>query len=97
METSGGVGDELWVDRLSVWRRRSRRRSTDMVAERTEKVGSIGFSRRKAETSSPGPMGEEGGGVENVQRYMGRRDLGDSIWINRAGRGIIESGGGGMS
>ena len=77
VETSGGVGDELWVDRLSVWRRRSRRRSTDMVAERTEKEGSIVSNLRKVETSSPGPMGEDGGGVENVQWYIGRRDLGD--------------------
>lgn len=49
----------------------------DIMAERTEKEGSIGSSRREVETSSPGPIGEEGGGVENVQWYIGRRDLGD--------------------
>ena len=89
VETSGGVGDKLCEERLSAGRRRSRRRSIDMVAERREKDGSIGSSRRKAETSSPGPIGEEGGGVENVQWYIGRRDLGDCIGIDRGGeRGI---------
>jgi len=89
VETSGGVGDGVWVDMLSAGRRRSRRRSIDMVAERIEKEGSIGWSRRKVETRSPGPMGEEGGGVENVQWYIGRRDLGD--WTgNGAGGGGIE-------
>ena len=89
VETSGGVGDGVWVGRLSAGRRRSRRRSIDMVAERMEKEGSIGWSRRKVETRSPGPMGAEGGGVENVQRYIGRRDLGDCIG-NDGGGGEVE-------
>jgi len=57
-----------------------------MVAERIEKEGSIGWSRRKVETRSPGPMGEEGVGVESVQWYIGRRDLGDWIGIGTGGR-----------
>ena len=42
VETSGGVGGGVWVEKLSVGRRRTRRRSIDMVAERMEKEGSIG-------------------------------------------------------
>lgn len=63
----------------------------DMVAERTENEGSIGRSQMKVETGSPGPMGEDGGGVENVQWYMGRRDLGDWIGIGAGGGGEVES------
>lgn len=92
METSGGVGDAEWAERLSAGRRRSRRRSIVMVAERMEKEGLIGWSRMKAEMSSPGPVGEEGGGVDNVQWYMGRRDLGDWIGIGRGGERGIEGG-----
>ena len=54
-----------------------------------EKEGSIGWSRRKVETRSPGPMGEEG--VENEQWYIGRRDLGD--WIGIGAGGVGEGGG----
>lgn len=67
MDASGGAGDGTLVERLSAGRRRSRRRSIVMVAERTENEGSIGWSRREAEIRSPGPMGVEGVGVENVQ------------------------------
>lgn len=90
VETSGGVGDGVWAGRLSAGRRRSRRRSIDMVAERMEKEGSIGWSRRNVETRSPGPMGAEGGGVENVQWYIGRRDLGDWIGNDGGGGGEVE-------
>jgi hypothetical protein len=34
LEASEGVGDGVWVERLSAGRRRTRRRSIDMVAER---------------------------------------------------------------
>ena len=44
VETSGGVGEGVCVGRLSTGVRRSRRRSIDMVAERIEKEGSIGWS-----------------------------------------------------
>jgi len=54
-----------------------------------EKEGSIGWSRRKVETRSPGPMGAEGGGVENVQRYIGRRDFGDCIGNDGEGGGEV--------
>lgn len=67
VETPGGVGDEVWAARLSAGRRRLRWRSIDIMAERTEKEGSMGSRRRKVVTSSPGPTGEEGGGVENTQ------------------------------
>ena len=90
VEISGGVGEGVCVWRLSIGVRRSRRRSTDMVAERIEKEGSIGWSRMRAETRSPGPTGEERGGVENAQWYIGRWDLGD--WrIGSRGGGEIES------
>lgn len=91
VETSGGVGDGVRAERLSGGRRRSRRRSTDTVAERIEKEGSIGSSRRKVETRSPGPMGEEG--AENEQWYIGRRALGDWIGIGAGGGGEGEGEG----
>lgn len=88
-EASGGVGDGVCVERLPAGRRRSRRRSIDMVAERIEKEESIGWSRSKVEMRSPGPTGEKG--VENVQWYIGRRDLDD--WrTDTGGGGEIESG-----
>lgn len=90
MEASGGVGDGVCVEMLSAGRRRTRRRSIDMMAERIEKEGSIGWSRRNVETVSPGPTGDEGEGVENVQWYIGRRDLGD--WSTGTG-GWGEAGG----
>lgn len=63
-----------------------------MVAERTEKEELIGSSRRKVETSSPGPIGEEEGGVENVQWYIGRRDLDDWIEVDTGRERGIENG-----
>ena len=87
METSGGVGDGVWEGRLPAGRRRSRRRSIEMAAERMEKEGSSGWSRRKVETRSPGPMGEEG--VEKEQWYIGIRDFGDCIGIGARGGGEV--------
>ena len=49
----------------------------------------MGWSRRKVETISPGPIGEEGVGVENVQWYIGRRDLGDWIGIGTVAAGEV--------